>query len=115
MPLKIEVGNFYRTRDGEKAVCIAHQDNKGYPHVMAYMCGEGEIETVTLGGRVIASGTLGKDIVSEWEEPTVRYVNIYAENGNAVLHPTRESADKSVGTLRSACVRIEFYPGQLDD
>lgn len=67
-PLKLEVGKFYKTRDGRKAwivECIAIGDT--FPFRVAAQK-ESSLYTVTEGGRRFRVGMRGEDLVAPWEE-----------------------------------------------
>lgn len=116
MGLKIEVGKFYRTREGGKAVCISDcRNSKEYPYAMAYIGGNGDLDAVSVNGLVYIGEMDAKDIVAEWTEPVVRYMNVYGESNVIASYATRKTADSHASDTRVACVRIEFSPGQFDE
>ena len=70
--LKIEIGKFYKTRDGRKAR-IYHVDEK-HIHGAVYTEGDGiwAIRCWWSSGQITSSGNLnGCDIVEEWKEKPV--------------------------------------------
>lgn len=73
--MKIEVGKFYKTRDGRKVTIYAIQHNCDFEYpICGHMEGDAEFSTWTING---SNGSLGytlypEDIVSEWEEPRPR-------------------------------------------
>lgn len=67
-PLRLEVGKFYKTRDGRKAwvfQCVAMKD--AFPFRVAVQ-NELVIYTVTKEGRRFSVGMSGEDLVAPWEE-----------------------------------------------
>ena len=105
----MDIGKFYRARNGDKAVCIA--EIASFYH-MAYL-GRGAIDLDSVSDKGIAS-TSDNDIVGEWVQRTVYYINFY-NNGSYFRHLNREEADKYAGDNRLSCVRVEFQKGQFDD
>lgn len=67
-PLKLEVGKFYRTRDGRKAWVVECTDKKGaFPFKVATQK-ECTMYVVTKDGRRFFEDTDGTDLVAPWEE-----------------------------------------------
>lgn len=66
-PLKLEVGKFYKTRDGRKAWVVAYKQSYQYPYYVAVI---GQVGTYA----VLENGYFGfdkpspEDIVAPWEE-----------------------------------------------
>lgn len=67
-PLKLEVGKFYKTRDGRKAWVMECTDMKGaFPFRVATQR-ECSTYVVTKDGRRFFEDTDGTDLVAPWEE-----------------------------------------------
>lgn len=66
-PLKLEVGKFYKTRDGRKAWIIAYQQGKHYPYIVAVL-GLADVCAVLGNGCYFDDKNCGKDLVAPWEE-----------------------------------------------
>lgn len=66
-PFKLEVGKFYRTRDGRKAWIIAYQQGKHYPYIVAVL-GLADVCAVLGNGCYFDDKNCGKDLVAPWEE-----------------------------------------------
>lgn len=66
-PLKLEVGKFYKTRNGKKAFVFAKITNYSYPFYVATV-GELNAHSVNAEGRQTNSEPLPLDLVSPWEE-----------------------------------------------
>lgn len=118
--MKLEVGKFYKTRDGGKAYVAGPNpftDGAGY-------CWLGAIElfdTVhwTNCGKFISFEESPHDLVAEWIDPskTVKingWVNIYPDFVSSHMHPDKAQADKWRVKECIACVEaeIEYTPGQ---
>lgn len=68
--LKIEVGKFYKTRDGRKTRIYALDGKKEYPVHASILNKDGwTTVNLTLIGRLYIEGECNSDIVSEWVEP----------------------------------------------
>lgn len=66
--LKLEVGKFYKTRDGRKAWVVECTDKKGvYPFVVAAQK-ERNVYSVAKDGRRYFDDTDETDLVAPWEE-----------------------------------------------
>ena len=67
-PLKIEVGKFYKTRDGRKAWITEYRDTEDvFPFLVAAQK-ELALYSVTKEGRLYSEGISGTDLVAPWEE-----------------------------------------------
>lgn len=67
-PLKLEVGKFYKTRDGRKAWITEYRDTEYvFPFLVAAQK-ELAIYSVTKEGRLYSEGISGSDLVAPWEE-----------------------------------------------
>lgn len=68
-PLEIEVGKFYKTRDGSKVVCyvICGNDTAEYPCKFAII-GEYQTFRTTKTGKIFADVEHKYDIIEEWKE-----------------------------------------------
>lgn len=67
-PLKLEVGKFYKTRDGRKAWIVEGMDMKGsFPFRVATQR-ECNTYIITKDGRRYFEDTDGTDLVAPWEE-----------------------------------------------
>lgn len=110
----IEVGKFYRTRNGCKAICIGYTPHVLYPYKMAYLSlQDGFTDLVNKEGFVDQFDDPNPlDIVGEWAEPEVAYLNIYRDFCH--MYDTAEEATRGAGPTRVACVRIEYQRGQND-
>lgn len=67
-PLKLEVGKFYKTRDGRKAWVVDGTDIKGAFPFMVVTQKECNVYRVTKDGRRFFENTDGTDLVAPWEE-----------------------------------------------
>ena len=65
-PLKIEVGKFYKTRDGRKAWVVSRQKSEHYPYIIAVL-GKVDAYAVTKDGRVYNDRPYAYDLVAPWE------------------------------------------------
>lgn len=66
-PLRLEVGKFYKTRDGRKAWITECTVDDTFPFRVAVQK-EYAIYTVTEGGKRFSEGTSRADLVAPWEE-----------------------------------------------
>lgn len=66
-PLKLEVGKFYRTRDGRKAWVVEGTTDDTFPFRVAAQK-ELTVYTVTEEGKLFSEGMSGADLVAPWEE-----------------------------------------------
>ena len=67
-PFKIEVGKFYKTRDGRKAWITEYRDTEDvFPFLVAAQK-ELALYSVTKEGRLYSEGISGTDLVAPWEE-----------------------------------------------
>lgn len=66
-PLKIEVGKFYKTRDGRKAWVVSRQQDEHYPYIIAIL-DEVDAYAVTKDGRFYDDRPYEFDLVAPWEE-----------------------------------------------
>lgn len=109
--MKIEVGKFYKSRNGRKVTIyvIRHNCDFEYP-VCGYMEGAAEFSTWTIDGSYGNSlfNCSNWDIVSEWEEPKASFyayicTNVQSQDlGNVkFLHPSRISAYLPHGYTRA--------------
>ena len=65
--LNLEVGRFYKTRDGRKAWIVAHQQGFHYPYNVAVVGNTG-ICTVLENGCFCEGRTSPDDLVAPWED-----------------------------------------------
>lgn len=65
--LKIEVGKFYKTRDGRKAWVVSRQENEHYPYIIAVL-GKVDAYAVTKDGRFYDDRPYAYDIIGPWEK-----------------------------------------------
>lgn len=65
-PLKLEIGKFYKTRNGRKAWVIACQQSFHYPYVVAIL-GDPCSYTVLENGSFSEARTSPDDLVAPWE------------------------------------------------
>ena len=65
--LKLEVGKFYRTRDGRKAWVVSRQQDEHYPYIIAVL-DEVDAYAVTKDGRFYDYRPYSFDLVGPWEE-----------------------------------------------
>ena len=67
-PLKIEVGKFYKTRDGRKAWITEYRETEDvFPFLVAAQ-NELALYSVTKEGRLYSEGISETDLVAPWEE-----------------------------------------------
>ena len=66
-PLKIEVGKFYKTRDGRKAWVVSRQQDEHFPYIIAVL-GKVDAYAVTKDGRFYDDRPYEFDLVAPWEE-----------------------------------------------
>lgn len=65
-PFKIEVGKFYKTRDGRKAWVVSRQQDEHYPYIIAVL-DEVDAYAVTKDGRFYDDRPYSFDLVGEWD------------------------------------------------
>lgn len=65
--LKLEVGKFYKTRNGRRAWVVAQQLDERYPYIVAIL-GEVDVYSPMKNGRFFAEENSAFDIVAPWEE-----------------------------------------------
>ena len=65
-PLKIEVGKFYKTRDGRKAWVVSRQQDEHYPYIIAVL-DEVDAYAVTKDGRFYDDRPYSFDLVGQWD------------------------------------------------
>ena len=66
-PLKLEVGKFYKTRDGRKAWIVEGTMDDTFPFRVAAQK-EYAVYTVTEEGKCFSEDMSGSDLVAPWEE-----------------------------------------------
>ena len=66
-PFKIEVGKFYKTRDGRKAWVVSRHQDEHFPYVIAVL-GEVDAYAVTKDGRFYDDKPYAYDLVAPWEK-----------------------------------------------
>lgn len=66
-PLKLEVGKFYKTRDGRKAWIVSRHQDEHFPYVIAVL-GKVDAYAVTKDGRFYDDRPYEFDLVAPWEE-----------------------------------------------
>lgn len=66
-PLKLEVGKFYKTRDGKKAWVVSYKQGLHYPYIVAVLEHE-ETYTVLENGCFGFENPVSEDLVAPWEE-----------------------------------------------
>lgn len=66
-PLKLEVGKFYKTRDGRKALVVSRHQDEHFPYVIAVL-GKVDAYAVTKDGRFYDDRPYAYDLVAPWEE-----------------------------------------------
>lgn len=68
-PLKIEVGKFYKTRDGEKVIVLSDEcKEKDYPYSIAVVGKWTKPYTLRKNGCVYEHGANAYDIIAPWNE-----------------------------------------------
>lgn len=68
-PLKLEVGKFYKTRDGRKVIILSdNYKEKGNSYLVAELGKWTAPYTLSKKGRLFENGLDGWDIVAPWEE-----------------------------------------------
>ena len=65
-PLKVEVGKFYKTRDGRKAWVVSRQQDEHYPYIIAIL-DEVDAYAVTKDGRFYDDRSHSFDLVGQWD------------------------------------------------
>lgn len=66
-PLKIEVGKFYKTRDGSKAWVVSRHKDEHFPYIIAVL-GKIDAYAVTKDGRFYDDRPYAYDLVAPWEK-----------------------------------------------
>lgn len=66
-PLKLEVGKFYKTRDGRKAWVVSRHQDEHFPYIIAVL-GKVDAYAVTKDGRFYDDRPYEFDLVAPWEE-----------------------------------------------
>ena len=64
-PLKIEVGKFYKTKNGRKAWVVSRQQDEHYPYIIAIL-DEVDAYAVTKDGRFYDDRSYSFDLVGQW-------------------------------------------------
>lgn len=118
--MQIEVGKYYKTRDGRKAFIAAKLPNPSdEPYIGYAEYTHGQIvESWYEDGSYITDQSSGNDLIEEWKEPKsgVRYVNIYDNpDARSYIYLTRKEADNAAPNDRIARIRVEWKEGQFDD
>lgn len=128
--MKLEVGKYYKTRDGAKAYVGAQNPFRdigdafqGFVHGYPYS------RTWSREGKCVEV-TQNHDLIAEWSEPQSGevWVNVNhytpgyrGENGKIFFgnHPTKEEADYAVKnsqiSKRTARIKIQWREGQFDE
>ena len=120
-PFKIEVGKYYRTRDGRKAyVSGPHpflSEDSTYKFA-GFIDGEAHnrAHVWTAKGEWLRCKISGKDLIAEWSEPAEPkrikgWLNIDADNMTR-LFDTRREADNGAFSDRIACIEIDVAEGE---
>ena len=65
-PLKIEVGKFYKTKNGRKAWVVSRQQDEHYPYIIAIL-DEVDAYAVTKDGRFYNDRSYSFDLVGQWD------------------------------------------------
>lgn len=65
--LKLEVGKFYKTRDGRKAWVVSRHQDEHFPYIIAVL-GKVDAYAVTKDGRFYDDRPYEFDLVAPWEE-----------------------------------------------
>ena len=65
-PLKIEVGKFYKTKNGRKAWVVSRQKDEHYPYIIAIL-DEVDAYAVTKDGRFYDDRPYSFDLVGQWD------------------------------------------------
>lgn len=65
-PLKIEVGKFYKTRDGRKAWVVSRQQDEHYPYIIAVL-DEVDAYAVLENGCLYDDKPYAFDLVGQWD------------------------------------------------
>jgi len=119
--MKIEVGKYYKTRDGRKAFVAFCTPS---PCLIGPYVGYVETETNLIynwlgdgAASMRASSNNKYDLIEEWKEPKsgVKYFNVYPECVDVSAYKDRAEANKHKDNDRIACVRVEWKEGQFDD
>ena len=117
----IEVGKFYRTRNGKKA-CVYNNDGTDRWPFDFIVIGSSSTLSCRASGHVDRDGTeTPEDLVADWSEPNVAYLNAYPATkdkpARLAIAPqaTAGEADAFALPTRVARVRVEWQPGQFDD
>jgi len=100
--MKLEVGKFYKTRDGRKAEVVYINESLAEQHqVVIYLEGSTCVSFCKIDGVYSAGYRCGKDLISEWKEPVrvCGWFNVYpGEDGFELYHfRTKEEAEKVAG------------------
>ena len=65
-PFKLEVGKFYKTREGRKAWVVSYKQGLNYPYIVAVL-GHEETYTVLENGYFSFENHSHKDLIAPWE------------------------------------------------
>jgi len=118
--MNIEVGKFYKTRDGRKARIYAVDGVKDFPiHGAVYTGNDEWCGTIwRFGGRSRELVDSSMDLISEWVEPRSGsfWVNVYdiEQTSPAHISPaylSKDLANRTAGRLRMACVEVKWTEG----
>lgn len=109
--MKLEVGKYYRTRDGRKAKVVYVNDNFPRDYAAYYeLEGKNSLSMCSLTGSYISDGIDNRDLVATWTDGP-RKLYAYKDTGlDIVLFHTTEGHDTS-SYIRVPEYDID-YPGE---
>lgn len=109
--MKLEVGKYYKSRDGRKWKCVHEYENRDDYYYVCVECGEGYCDSFPENGRFLLNGKQnGNDLICEWVEPVVREVEVafwVTKEGSV-----RASQDLSYWGTPIAKVKVKFTEGE---
>lgn len=107
--MKIEVGKYYKMRNGVRAFVAAKLPEDGALETFIGTHGRDNFRWFN-DGKVVGYSTDFYDIIEEWREPKkVKidcWLNVY-NNGSHAHHFTKSAADHYKDSGRIACIHIE--------
>lgn len=113
--MKIEIGKFYRTRDGRKARIYAVDAGEPYPVHGGYKItsGKWDNESWTILGNV-NDQHVGRDLdlVSEWQELCTGTVWLNVYPCDAIAYRDKDIADRCRGADLLACIKVDWTEGE---
>lgn len=112
--MKLEVGKYYKSRDGRKWKCVHIFNDRQYNHVL--LIDENKCEKTiytNLDGTIFNNYTHSEnDLISEWVEPIEHELDVcfYRDINGEVYCDVVKFDEDSIGSL--AKVKVKFKEGE---